>query len=150
MPVFVDTSVLVYDRDASERAKQPRAHAWLQHLWRSREGRLSVQVLQEYYVTVTRKLSPGLDPDAARQDVRALRSWRPLPMTGDLIDNAWKIEDRFGLSFWDALIVAAAGAAGCDRLLTEDLQDGAAVRWCARRGSVRPRAGRCESGLNLP
>lgn len=75
-------------------------------------------------MTVTRKLSPGLDPDAARQDVRALRSWRPLPMTGDLIDNAWKIQDRFGLSFWDALIVAAAGAAGCDRLLTEDLQDG--------------------------
>ena len=59
MTTFVDTNVLVYARDASEPDKQPRAEAWMQHLWRTRSGRTCVQVLNEYYVTVTRKLSPG-------------------------------------------------------------------------------------------
>lgn len=60
MRTFVDTNVLVYARDISEPEKQRRASEWLAHLWRSREGRLSVQVLQEYYVTLTQKLKPGL------------------------------------------------------------------------------------------
>ena len=58
--VFTDANVLVYSRDSGEPAKQPRAEAWRRALWQSRAGRISVQVLQEYYVTVTRKLSPGM------------------------------------------------------------------------------------------
>src|SRR5712692_5673330 len=68
--VFVDTNVLVYARDSSERTKHPRARAWLEMLWRERTGRLSTQVLHEYYVTVTRNLKPGLRADEAREDVR--------------------------------------------------------------------------------
>ena len=78
MPVFVDTNVLVYARDASERDKQRRASAWMAHLWRTGSGRLSVQVLQEYYVTVTRKLQPGLPKKDARADVQDLLAWKPL------------------------------------------------------------------------
>lgn len=122
--VFVDTNVLVYARDASEPAKQPRARAWMEALWRSRTGRISVQVLEEYYVTVTSKLDPGLDPSEARSDVRSLSAWRPLPLDGDLVEGAWEIEDRRGFAFWDALIVAAARRSGCRHLLSEDLQDG--------------------------
>ena len=59
-PLFVDTNLLVYSRDARDAAKQERAAEWLDFLWDTRRGRLSRQVLQEYYVTVTRKLQPGL------------------------------------------------------------------------------------------
>ena len=124
MPVFVDTNVLVYARDASDPAKQSTAAAWIQHLWTGAGGRLSVQVLQEYYVTVTRKLAPGLNADEARDDVRDLAAWRPVKIDEAIVEGAWRIEDRFGLSFWDSLIVAAAQAADCETLLTEDLQHG--------------------------
>lgn len=122
--VFVDSNVLVYRRDAGEEEKQPRAAEWMEHLARSRLGRLSLQVLHEYYVTVTRKLEPGLSVAEARADVADLLVWRPLPMDADTFREAWHMEDRFGLSFWDALIVGAARSIGCRYLLTEDLQDG--------------------------
>ncbi|MGQ0670566.1 MAG: PIN domain-containing protein [Actinomycetota bacterium] len=125
MPVFVDTNVLVDARDTSDPGKQARAHAWMHHLWEAEAGRLSVQVLEEYYVTVTRKLQPGLPREEARADIEDLVAWRPVPADDRLLEAAWSIEDRFGLSFWDALIVAAAHEAGCASLLTEDLQHGA-------------------------
>ncbi len=124
MPVFVDTNVLVYARDASDMGKQAIAAAWMEHLWTSAGGRLSVQVLQEYYVTVTRKLDPGLSSEEAREDVRDLAAWRPLRLDQPIVEAAWRMEDRYGLSFWDSLIVAGAQAAGCEALLTEDLQHG--------------------------
>jgi len=122
--VFVDTNVLVYVRDASHPAKQQAAANWIDHLWRSGDGRLSTQVLTEFYVTVTRKLDPGMTVADARADVRDLLAWRPAPITGELVTEAGQVQDRFHFAYWDALIVAAARGAGCDRLLTEDLQDG--------------------------
>ena len=124
MPVFVDTNVLVYARDASDTGKQATAAAWMEHLWTSSGGRLSVQVLQEYYVTVTRELVPGLSADEAREDVRDLAAWRPVRIDEAIVEAAWRLEDRYQFSFWDSLVVAAAQAAGCEALLTEDLQDG--------------------------
>ncbi|MCZ6507973.1 MAG: PIN domain-containing protein [Acidobacteria bacterium] len=122
--VFVDTNVLVYSRDASEAEKQPLASAWLLRLWESRRGRLSVQVLNEFYVTVTRKLDPGMSAEQARADVRDLRSWEPIDLDTALIETAWSVQDRFVVSFWDSLIVAAAQTTQCRYLLTEDLQEG--------------------------
>lgn len=122
--VFVDTNVLVYARDRTDEAKHRRALEWLAVLWDERAGRLSWQVLQEYYVTLTRKLRPPRDRDDAREDVASLIAWQPIPVDVPMMDRAWAIEDRFGLSWWDALIVAAAEAGGCTHLLTEDLQDG--------------------------
>jgi predicted nucleic acid-binding protein len=123
--VFVDTNVLLYARDAGEPAKQPRAAAWLERLWREQLGRTSVQVLSEYYVNVTRKLSPGLSPEDAWEDVRALLTWHPQVADESLLIRGREIERRFRLSWWDSLIVAAAQLQGCAVLLTEDLQDGA-------------------------
>lgn len=125
MSVFVDANVLVYARDTSEAGKHERARAWLDHVWHARTGRLSYQVLQEFYVTVTQKLSPGLPSRVARADVQNLLAWRPLVVHAGVVEGAWLIEDRYGLSFWDALIVSAAQVSKCERLLTEDLQDGA-------------------------
>jgi predicted nucleic acid-binding protein len=121
---FVDTNVLVYFRDASEPQKQRRARAWLERLWASRAGRLSYQVLSEFYVTVTQRLDPGLEPVAARTDVRNLMAWQPVSADRAVMERAWAVQDRYRLSWWDALIVSAAQKAGCEILLTEDLQDG--------------------------
>ena len=123
-PVFADTNVLVYARDAGERVKQPLAAEWLEALWRRRLGKLSYQVLSEYYITVTRKLEPGLPVEAARADVRNLMTWSPLRVDGNIIEGAFSLQDRFSLSWWDSLIVSAAQASGAGYLLTEDLQDG--------------------------
>jgi predicted nucleic acid-binding protein len=120
--IFVDTNVLVYSRDASEPEKQRQAMSWLSHLWMERSGRLSFQVLQEFYVTVTEKLDPGLSPEDARGDVLSLLTWGPLPTSGEIMEGAWSIQDRFGLSWWDSLIVSAGRLADCRYLLTEDLQ----------------------------
>jgi predicted nucleic acid-binding protein len=116
--------VLVYARDASEGAKEEDAQRWLEYLWRTRSGRLSHQVLDEYYAVVTQKLKPGLDREQARADVRNLMAWAPLSATSATIEAAWTIQDRHQLSWWNCLIVAAAQIAGSTWLLTEDLGHG--------------------------
>lgn len=123
-PVFVDTNVLVYARDVVRESKQAQASAWLAFLWETQRGRLSFQVLHEYYVTVTSKLKPGMSRETARHDVRDLLAWRPVPLDGALMAGAWVVQDRYGLSFWDALVVSGAQVSSCRYLLTEDLQDG--------------------------
>ncbi|MFH0821122.1 MAG: PIN domain-containing protein [Pseudomonadota bacterium] len=120
--VFVDTNVLVYFRDPLDAEKQGQAAAWMEFLWRTRTGRLSFQVLQEYYVTVTEKISPGLDPHAAREDVRSLLSWTPVPVDARCLDRAWAIQERYRITWWESLIVSAAHLAGCRYLVSEDLQ----------------------------
>ena len=125
--VFVDTNVAVYALDLAEPEKQQRASAGMEHLWATRRGRVSFQVLQELYVTLTEKLDPGLERAAAREAVRALAAWRPLSLDQRVLEGAFAVQDRHRLSWWDALIVAAAEVAGCRYLLTEDLQHGAAL-----------------------
>lgn len=120
--VFVDTNVLLYAVDAAVPEKQRAAAAWRAALWRSRRGRISYQVLQEFYVQALRK-----DPkraDLAQAEVRDLFAWEPIAVDADVIQGAWGLQARFSLSFWDALIVAAAQALQCRFLLTEDLSHG--------------------------
>jgi len=123
-PVFVDTNVLVYRHDARDQVKQTRAEAWYQLVWRQRLGRLSFQVLQELYSTLTRKLVPKFDLHQARALVRDLAAWRPVAADLALLERVWRLQDRYSLSWWDALIVAAAQASDCRVLLTEDLEHG--------------------------
>jgi len=121
--VFVDTNVLVYSRDASEPEKQQLAMAWMARLWESGRGRLSFQVLQEFYVTVTQKLKPGLEISRAQNDVRTLLAWRPIPVDARIMEGAWFVQKRYGLGWWDSLIVATAQQSNCRYLLSEDLQE---------------------------
>lgn len=136
--VFVDTNVLVYARDAGEPVKQPLAAEMLRLLWESRRGRISPQVLQEYYVTVTRKLKPGMPKEAARDDITALLVWQPLAPSGATFSKAWEIEDRLGFSWWDSLIVASALESRCTILLSEDLQDGQEIEGLQIRNPFGP------------
>lgn len=124
--VFVDANVLLYWRDADQPAKQRLAAAWLERLWREGAARTSMQVLSEYYVNVTRKLRPGLSPDAAWEDVKMFLAWNPLAVDRAVLEDAHEVERRYRLHWWDCQIVAAARLQGCSILLSEDLQDGAA------------------------
>lgn len=123
-PVFVDTNVLVYAVDQSAGDKHHASRRWMEALWQRRTGRLSVQVLQEYYSAVTRKLRPGLSLADAQREVRSFLVWEPEEITPSILERAWYVESRYQLSWWDALIVASAQQAGCRTLLTEDLQPG--------------------------
>lgn len=120
--LFVDTNILVYYRDSSEPEKQPIAKNWIKSIWEKKLGRLSFQVLNEYYVTVTRKLNPGLDQQSARLDIVNLMAWDPVAVDKSLVENGWIIQDQYAFSWWDSLIIAAAQKANCSILLSEDLQ----------------------------
>lgn len=121
-PVFVDTNVFIYALDKADLKKQEAALRWRAELWKSRLGRISYQVLQEFYAKVIQKW-PGAR-EAARSEVRDLLAWTPVSVNAELVERGWEVQDRYQLSFWDALIVAAAKAAACRYLLTEDLQPG--------------------------
>ena len=120
--VFVDTSVLLYAEDAAHATKHQAARDWLRALWVRRSGRLSAQVLNEFYVNATRKLKPPMPPGDARAEVRRYQRWQPWLNDHATVEAAWAAESRFQLDYRDALMVAAAQQQGCTILLTEDLQ----------------------------
>lgn len=122
---FVDANVFVYARDPTDSVKQARAREWLDRLWNEGTGRISTQVISEFYNVTTRKLAFPLTSDEAWADVEALLAWEPQAVDVGIIERAHRIEGRYRLSWWDSLIVAAAHAQHCLLLLSEDLQDGA-------------------------
>jgi predicted nucleic acid-binding protein len=123
--VFVDTNVLIHALDSGDRFKQRLAQRWRAELWERRTGRVSYQVLQEFYARVTQKWAGS--QQAARDEVLDLLSWQPVIIDFVLVESAWRIQDRYKLSFGDALIVAAAKAASCQYLLTDDMHSGPKV-----------------------
>jgi predicted nucleic acid-binding protein len=120
--VFVDTNVLLYSEDSAHPDKHRAARLWLRELWLRRAGRLSTQVLNEFYVVATRKLRPPMAAGDARAEVRRYQRWQPWSIDHATVETAWAVESRYGLHYWDALMVAAAQQQGCRLLLTEDLQ----------------------------
>lgn len=149
-PVFVDTNVLLYAKDASEGEKQVRAADWLTHLWRERTGRTSVQVLSEFYYNATRKLTPGLAPEEAWDDVQELLTWRPQQVDAALLRRGREIQRRYRLSWWDCLVVGAAQLQDCGLLLTEDLQDGAVYGGVAVRSPFKLAIGEAAAAYRVP
>ncbi len=126
-PVFVDTHVLVYSEDQADPAKHRAARDWLTALWSRRCGRVSTQVLDEFYVVTTHKLKPAMHMGDARAEVRRYQRWQPWVVDQATVETAWGIEARFNVRFWDALMLAAAQHQGCHLMLTEDLQHGQMV-----------------------
>ena len=133
MLTFVDANVLVYSQDPRDALKQARASEWLERLWRDRTGRTSMQVLSEFYIVATRKLAPRVPGDVAWEEAARYFAWSPRPIDAQLLRRAREVERRYGLSWWDAMIVAAAQLQDCVVLLTEDLQDGMAFGTLAVR-----------------
>lgn len=121
---FVDTNILVYAHDSTAGDKRDRARSLLEELWETDEGCLSVQVLQEFFVTVTRKVPSPLDAGSAAVIVADLSRWRVHSPGPEDVLGAIDIHRREDVSFWDALIVRSAGALGCEILYSEDLNPG--------------------------
>lgn len=121
---FCDTNVFVYAYDLSAGAKRTRAQQLLQTLWASGDGALSVQVLQELAVTLTRKTTPPLALPQVRVIVSDLTTWQVVePTCQDVLDGI-DASAKWRLSFWDAMIVTAAHRAGAAVIWSEDLNDG--------------------------
>ena len=118
--VFVDTNVLLAADDANNATQQAQIRAWLQALWRQRCGRVSTQVLNAYYVSATQHF--GMPQGDARAKLRRLQLWKPWQIDHQTVETAWGVEARFGLSYWDALIVAAAAQSGASHVLSLELQ----------------------------
>jgi predicted nucleic acid-binding protein len=120
MRSFFDTNVLIYADDKAAVAKQRQALELLAEHRRARTGVVSMQVLQEYFVTVTRKLR--VDPAIARRKVELLAEFDvAAPEVSDIL-AAIDLHRLHGFSFWDALVVRAAKQAGCGVLYSEDMQ----------------------------
>lgn len=121
---FVDTNILVYAHDRSAGEKHVRARALLERLWHSGSGCLSVQILQEFYVSVTRKVPKPLTSQTAAAIIEHISKWRiHSPCAGDVLE-AIKIQQRYGISFWDAMVIRSAETLGCEVIWSEDLNPG--------------------------
>jgi predicted nucleic acid-binding protein len=121
---FVDTNILVYAHDLKQGAKYERARALVQKLWESENGVLSTQVLQELCVSLRRKEARPLSAEGTRKVIEDYASWEIVVNTTESVMLALDIEGRYGISFWDALIVQAAGSCGAEVIYSEDLGDG--------------------------
>jgi predicted nucleic acid-binding protein len=121
---FVDTNVLVYAHDDSAGSKRDQARALVERLWGSRDGCLSVQVLQEFFVTVTRKITKPVDAETAKAIVADLSRWYLHVPAADDVLAAIGMHQHTGISFWDAMIVRSAAEIGCTVLYSEDLNAG--------------------------
>jgi predicted nucleic acid-binding protein len=121
--IFVDTNILVYAYDLDAAQKHDTASRVVASLWNRKVGVLSTQVLQEFYVVATKKMASPMTLLDARTIVKAYIPWS-IGIDGTMVLQASEIEERNHISFWDAMIVAAAHRAGALRVLTEDLNHG--------------------------
>lgn len=128
MPAFVDSNILVYAEDRDAGPKHAAARDLVTGLWRTGGGVVSVQVLQEFFVTVTRKMPRPLPSGRALTIVEQYLTWRVVENTGHLLVAGIQLAASLQVSFWDALVLEAALAAHCDQLWTEDLNHGQRVR----------------------
>jgi predicted nucleic acid-binding protein len=125
--VFVDSNVLIYAHDGDAGDKQQRAAERLGKLWESGLGRLSTQVLQEFYVNVTQKIKRPLARGTAREVIRNYALWVESPITPSTVVRASEISEGWKLAFWDGMIFAAAEQDSADQLLSEDLSHGQVI-----------------------
>ena len=121
---FVDSNILIYAHDRDTGTKHDMARDLVEHLWRTGTGVLSTQVLQEFYVNVRRKAKRPLAAGEAARIVEDYLSWEVVVNSGEDILQALRLEERFQISFWDALIIQAASHSGAEVLYSEDLNHG--------------------------
>ena len=119
---FVDSNVLLYRVDIRDVRKNQVATHWLETLWKRDVGRVSSQVINEFYMNATRKFGEPIA--CGRPWMRDFAAGQSLDFSFELVERAWYWEDAAQLRYWDALILAAAEQLGCRYLLTEDFQSG--------------------------
>lgn len=122
--VFVDSTTLLYPLDLNSPQKARASRAWLKRLRDQDRLVTSPQVLNECYWIVARKPASAEARALIRDYLRDHALWATAPLHADALLEAWCLEDRFRVGFWDALMLASAHAAGCGLFLSEDLNDG--------------------------
>src|SRR5262249_31668196 len=125
--IFVDSNILIYAHDLDAGSRQQRSAEWLSRLWETGAGRLSTQVLQEFYVNVTQKITIPLSKSAAREAVRTYGPWVRSLITPGTVVRASEISEIWQVSFWDAMIIATAEQDEAAELLSEDLNSGQVI-----------------------
>ena len=122
--IFVDTNILIYAHDMDAGAKHDVAISLIEKIWEEKTGIISTQVIQEFYVNVTRKIPNPITPVLARGLILNYFSWHLEAIEPHTILLASEIEERYVLSFWDSLIIAAASQSNAGKILTEDMNHG--------------------------
>jgi predicted nucleic acid-binding protein len=130
---FVDTNVIVYSLDLTAGTKNLRARELMERLWADQRGAVSVQVFQELYVTITRKVRTPITPRRAIEIIEELAGWMVHAPTAADIVAAAQLSVRHQISFWDAMVVRSALETGSSVIWTEDLQHGQKIESVAIR-----------------
>ena len=125
--IFVDTNILIYAHDMDAGVKHDVANSIIEKIWEEKTGIISTQVIQEFYVNITRKIPNPITPVLARGIILNYFSWHLEPIDPHTILFASEIEERHVLSFWDSLIVATASQSNARKILTEDLNHGQVI-----------------------
>jgi predicted nucleic acid-binding protein len=136
--VFIDTNILVYSLDRFDPIKQKKCRSLLKRLTDDFQGVISTQVMQEFYVTTVKKL--GADPLLIKDILHAYERFETVIITTETIRDAIDCSIINRLSFWDALIVVAAESARCEKLWSEDLNDGQVIRGVQIENPLRSEA----------
>ena len=126
--IFLDTNIIVYAYDKSAGEKHIQAKKILMDLWESGYGVISIQVLKEFYMTVTQKIPNKMEKESASEIISDFLNWEVVINDGQSILEAISIQQKYVLSFWDALVVEAALESGCSFLYTEDLNAGQKIK----------------------
>jgi predicted nucleic acid-binding protein len=134
---LVDTNVLVYAHDVSAGPKAARARQLLDELWSTGRGCVSIQILQEFYVTVTRMTRRVLDPATASEVVADLGTWLVHAPTPADVLAAIALHRRRRIAFWDAMVMQSAAQLGCQTVWSEDLSAGQAYNGVTVRNPFR-------------
>jgi predicted nucleic acid-binding protein len=133
--IFIDTNILIYSMDPFDPEKRQRCRALLKTLKNDLRGVISTQVMQEFYVAATKKL--GAEPLVVKDILNTFERFETVVIMPDIIKEAIDCGIINRLSFWDALIVAAAESAICEWLWTEDLNDGQVIRGVRIENPIR-------------
>jgi predicted nucleic acid-binding protein len=118
---FIDTNILIYAHDLSAGEKHDRARELIQMLWGTGIGCLSIQVLQEFFVTVTRKVARPIKTEDAARVIKDLATWNLHQPNANDVLGAIGLQEYHQVSFWDAMILWSASQMGCSKLYSEDL-----------------------------
>jgi predicted nucleic acid-binding protein len=125
--IFVDTNILIYAYDVSAGKKYETAKTIIMDLWNSGRGILSIQVLEEFFVNITKKVSKPLEIKSAKDIIKDFLKWEVVILDGESLLEAIEIHIRYRYSFWDSMVLEAAQKGGASWLLSEDLLDGQTV-----------------------
>jgi len=125
--VFVDSNILVYAHDIDSGSKHTEAKLCVARLWNDGTGCLSTQVLEEFYVNITRKVKHPMAASQAREVIRSLGLWVRSHLSVGTVLRASEISESARISFWDGMILAAAEQDGAAELLSEDLGHGQVI-----------------------